>query len=146
MLKLLQNPIFVGGIIPMICFGVFNFVYKPLSQRIPLPILLLSVMVGAIFLILSYDLATEQVIFSKKNWKMENFSGFLLGIIWAIASVALGISLSKMNGNPAQIVPLVNANTLVTILLLFMFAPNELITSKILLGVGLIFSGMLFIF
>lgn len=145
MKSLLSNPIFIGGVIPMLLFGLWNFFYKPLSKSLPTSHLILFLAMGGIMTVVVLDFFTSKSLTSLSSGiTKKHFYAFLLGCLWAgaIFSLAKGFA---MGGNVSQIIPIVNANTLVTVILALLFLSEPVIGWKVTLGASLITLGSWFL-
>ena len=145
MKSLLSNPLFVGGVVPMLLFGLWNFFYKPLSRSLPTSHLILFLAIGGIFAVFLLDFFTSKSLSSLgSGLNKKHFYAFLLGCMWAGAIFALAKSFT-MGGNVSQIIPIVNANTMVTVILALVFLSEPVIGWKVALGASLITLGSWFL-
>lgn len=139
------NSIVIGGIIPMIFFGIFALLQKEFSIRISAPITVIAVSSGAILTALIF-----QIFFEDQKTIPQFFTkGFLLGIlggvVWGIAMIFIAWGFGKYQGNISQIIPIINANALIAVVLSIIFLGEKVIAWKVITGALLIFSGILFL-
>ncbi len=116
----LGSSIIIGGIFPMIFFGLMDFLFRYFSVKIPFQNVFLFTAIGGTIAmsILSYflfDITADNYkeIFSKNNYDTI-FIGIILGAIWTLAIFSMGFAYEKLNANGAQIIPIASASGLLT--------------------------------
>jgi hypothetical protein len=133
-------PLFVGGLLPAIIFGVGGVLQKFVARAGMgvgpyLAVIGLSVTVIGLAITLfipDRSLSIPSILFST-----------LLGLTWAAGTALIIVALQRYGTPLAKLVPLYNMNTLVTVLLaLGLFAEwKEVSVIKLLLGTVLIVIG-----
>lgn len=144
MKTILSSPIFIGGVIPAVLFGVYNFLYKPASQALPLSHLIIGIALGGIITALCFDLLTEKALL-KTPLSGYSLYSLGLGVLWGGALIAMAWAFAHMGGNASQIFPIVNTNSLLTVLLVLLILPEPVVVWKVLVGSGLIVLGSWFL-
>ncbi len=145
MKNIFLNAVFVGGVLPMIFFGCFNYFYKPISEKFSPGSLLFGIALGGILVALFYTfLFGEKKDFAEILDK-KFFIGIFAGILWGVAVILIGIAFKKLNANASQIIPIVNANSLITVLLAIFLLKEQVIIWKVLVGTVMIIIGTVFL-
>ncbi len=121
--NLLKNSIIVGGVFPLIFFGLMDFLFRYFSVKLPFQNVFLFTSLGGVIgmSIISYFLfgitgENYGEIFSKNNYETI-FIGILLGVIWTFAIFSMGFAYEKLQANGSQIIPIASASGLFTSLL-----------------------------
>ena len=140
MKNLLANPLFYGGVIPAVLYGIVNILAKIVGKRItPYETLMIGGL--AIFLVGLGGLLFYKV---KPELNLEGYLGsFFYGLFWGVGSLLVLKALADPRGTVSQIVPLFNMNTLVAIFLaLIIFREFEQVNVvKVILGAIFIVTG-----
>ena len=145
MKNIFLNAIFIGGIIPMISFGVANFLQKLTSGKLSALGWILGLALGGIVIGTVYSFLNNQnSIFQELSTK-EFGIALLGGLLWGSAIIGFNIAYTKYNANASQIVPIAMANMIITVVLSIIFLQEKVVIWKIITGVGLIFAGSLFL-
>jgi len=143
--NLLSSPLFVGGVIPLIFFGLFNFFYKPLTARVGISTFVIGISIGGIIVGLLYHLFFEKQEFSSEMLSKNFLLTVLVGLLWGAAALSIIFSFKKLDANASQIIPIINANALITVLLAILFLGEKVVVWKILTGSILIILGIVFL-
>ena len=135
------NAVFIGGVLPMMFFGVLNTLQKPFADKVSTPAWIWGIAFGGILTALLYSFLFEKSVIFKDIGKKEFLFGVLGGVIWAGAILSFGVAYQKYNANAAQIMPIAMANGIVTVLLSFFFLKEDITAWRVLSGTVLIFLG-----
>ncbi len=118
--SVLGSSIIVGGIFPMIFFGLMDFLFRYFSVKIPFQNVFLFTAIGGMLAmsVLSYFLFGIHLdnygeIFSKNNYETISI-GVILGVIWTLAIFSMGFAYEKLHANASQIIPIASASGLLT--------------------------------
>lgn len=126
--------ILLGGIIPLIAFGVLNVLFKYWSAFHPAILGITMAGVGALIaLIVQYIRKTPFT----HNPKFLSIGGF-----WALAVGFLGYGFYPLLGNASLLLPLVGASPLVSMILVGVFLKEKVYWWKIILGTLCILFGI----
>lgn len=135
----------VYAIISMLSFGIYNFLLKvsvdgrfgglnPTTS-------VLSVSLAIFLSTLAYGIYTNAVQIPSKPGILATL--LLVGVIWTIGTVAMALAFQK--GNASQVVPILNANVLLVVVLSLVFlgeATSLQYIIKIAAGTVLILAGI----
>ncbi len=141
-------PAFVGGILPMLSFGIMDFLYRIFAQKIPFHIVFFYTSLGGFFTMfifgfLLFGFSFENII------SLFSFSallaGIILGILWSIAIVSIGYAYEYCHTNGSQIVPISSASGLFGAFLGIVFLDEKLSLEQFFLSAFFIFIGILLI-
>ena len=114
---ILGSSIIVGGVFPLVFFGLMDFLFRYFSVKIPFQNVFLYTSLGGVIgmSVLSYflfgiNIETASDIFTQKTFSI----GILLGVLWTLAIFSMGFAYEKLNANGAQIIPIASASGLLT--------------------------------
>ncbi len=145
------SSIIVGGIFPMIFFGLMDFLFRYFSIKIPFQNVFLFTSFGGMIAmgILSYFLfginsGNYIEIFTKNNYDTI-FIGGILGVIWTLAIFSMGFAYEKLNANGSQIIPIASASGLLTSVLSIVILGETGNLYYLFLSAFIIFAGVLFL-
>lgn len=129
-MELLKNPLIIGALIPMLGFGLFNVFWAKISSQFTLPELILGVATAGIIgslLLVFFGGHSVSALGSVSWWKIV-----FISFLWVIS--VSGMTLGFMYGGTAStIVPIVNANTLISVAFAFLFL-GEVFSWNIAIG------------
>lgn len=145
MRDILTNALIIGGVLPMIFFGVFNVFYKPVAANISTGSLVLGVALGGLLVALGYDTFFGGRMIPSEISSKHFLLGIGGGLLWGAAVVCLGFAFEKLNANASQVIPIVNANSLITVLLALIVLQEQVIAWKVITGTILIILGTFFL-
>ncbi len=131
-MEFLQNPLFVGGILPMIFFGMMDFSFRLYAKEIPFQNVFFYTSLGGCITMFILNFSLFGASFDQLQQFIELFSqqaifaGILLGIIWTISISSMGFAYEKLNANAAQIVPIASSSGLLGALLGIFFLDEKI--------------------
>lgn len=135
------HPIVIGGVLPMICFALLNMSLKVVSNELPLGRMLMIIgigvmLTGAVVHLVSGEAGATSI--TKYDWGAVG-----LGVLWGLGMIGLSVALGPLKGNLAQIAPIANANSILTVILAVWILHEKVVLWKVLSGSGLIVLGAL---
>lgn len=139
-MELLKNPFFVGGIVPMVLFGVYNVLFPVLSQRFSFSEIFIGY--GISFLLIG---GTTLFLIPENFSRIKLaslFPAFLLGLLLVAINFFMWMGFSHLGGKASELIPIINANIFITVLLAVFFLHEEVVLWKVLLASFLIISGI----
>ena len=146
--SILGNSIIVGGVFPLIFFGLMDFLFRYFSVKIPFQNVFLYTSFGGLIgmSVLSYflfgiNLDTASDIFTQKTFCI----GILLGAIWTLAIFSMGFAYEKLNANGSQIIPIASASGLLTSVLSVTILQETGDLRILFLSAFIIFCGVIFL-
>lgn len=139
------NAIFFGGILPMIFFGVLNFLQKFTTGKISIMGWILGVALGGIIIGVIYSFLIQDSKVFKELTSKEFIIALVGGLMWGGAIIGFGIAYNTYEANASQIVPIAMANMFITVILAVIIMHEEVVLWKIITGILLIFIGSLFL-
>lgn len=132
------SPLFIGGIIPMFGFGLYNYFWKDVSWQLSIAEIFFSIafvcIVTACVATLFFDSPISQVFISIPWWK-----ACIITLLWVGAILGLIFGF-KLGGTVSLMLPIVSAGALVSVGMALMFT-DEKITWNIIAGTCLIVAG-----
>jgi len=107
-----QLGLLIGGIIPAVLFGVSGLINKiSAQQNITLGAHILTIGIGVTIVGIFICIFQPSQIYSLK----AATPSLIIGAFWGAGMTLVAIALTKYNASLAQITPLYNMNTLVTV-------------------------------
>lgn len=137
---LFDHPVILGGVLPMLLYGLMTFPIKILNGKLHFShyIFLTGIgvtIVGVIAIFLFY---------SEIEINISHISlGILNGIMWGLGALFVFLALQHPKATIAQLAPIYNINTLIAVLIgiLFFAEWQHIVVWKIILGTMLIVTG-----
>lgn len=126
--------IFLGGIIPLIGFGILNFLFKIYSELNPNIIAIIMTLTGIVF-------AYAIQIYRKERFVHKPIL-MMTGVFWALAIVSLGYGFWPLQGEASILLSIASGSPLISILLVKIFLKENVNWKFIIFGALLIFSGI----
>lgn len=115
-MPLLENPILIGGILPMIFFALMDFSYRVFAGKLHFQNVFFYTAVGGTlamtFLSLTLFEIPSHTFFTQLSNPSIIFAGCILGIIWGLTTLSMGFAYEKCNANASQVVPIASASGL----------------------------------
>ena len=127
-------PILVGGIIPLISFGVLNTMFKAYYE-------LNSGALGMVMGCTGIFLSLIVQIIRKQKLQFEP-KLLVTGIVWAIAVASLGYGFYPLMGQASVLLPIAGASPLVSVVLVAIFLDEKVNWKYIIAGAIFIFLGV----
>jgi uncharacterized membrane protein len=126
--------IILGGIIPLLGYGILNILFKIYSELNPNIIAIIMALTGIIFslMVQSY----------RKETFTHNPMLIITGIFWALAIASLGYGFWPLKGEASTLLTIASASPLISILLVKIFLKENVDWKFIIVGALLIFLGI----
>ena len=115
---ILQNPIFIGGVIPAIIIGVYNFSLKIIAKNLAIGEILISISLGMLLIGVVWSFYNSEVVNIKKPYF---WGSFIIGMLYAVAIFCISYAFANLNANTSQIIPIITTNILIVMILAFVF-------------------------
>ncbi|MFD2168768.1 hypothetical protein [Tumebacillus lipolyticus] len=139
----------IAGIVAAFAYGVYSIPLKYLSSdkysKAPLELIALGLALGvAVTAVLFAWLRGGTVVLGSPQVMSNLLIGALAGAVWLIGTLAVTGAFRDPGTNVSQLIPLVNANTLVAVVLGLIFfneLANGVSLSRIMIGGSLIMVG-----
>ena len=127
--------ILVGGIIPLLSFGILNTLFKAYYELNSGALGIIMGIVGIVLSLLVQFLRKQKLIFEPKL--------LLTGVVWAIAVASLGYGFYPLLGQASVLLPIAGASPLISVVLVAIFLDEKVNWKYIIMGSLLIFSGVI---
>lgn len=147
-MEFFQNPIFIGGILPMIFFGMMDFSFRVYAKQLPFQNVFFYTSLGGFFTMILLSFTLFNIPFDNffELFSIKTFVvGIGLGIIWTICISSMGIAYEKLNANASQIVPIASSNALLTALIGILFLQEKISLFVFALASICIISGIIIV-
>ncbi len=141
---LFEHPVILGGIIPMLLFGLMTFPIKILNGKLHFSYYILFTGIGVTLVgILAIFLFSN-----KGNITLTQLSlSIVNGLLWGTVTLLIFLALRNPTATISQLSPLYNGNTLIAMIigLLFFAEWQNIVVWKTILGALLIILGGWFV-
>lgn len=134
---------YIYGLIASFFLGIYNFLYGLLNKNLGLSTVLIGIGTGVIFTGLVLNLGSKKHSFILSNFLFP----VLIGVFLGLAIIFVVKSFSDPKANVAKLIPLINTNTLFSVLLGLIILKEYRTVSliKVLVGTLLILMGAIII-
>ena len=139
---LLQNPIIIGGVIPAIIIGIYNFSLKIISRHLTISEVIISIALAMLLVGILWGFYNSETISFKKPYFWGSFG---IGIIYAFAVIGITYAFANLNANTSQIIPIITTNILLVSILSVVFLGENVNIIKVSLGSILIILGSILV-
>lgn len=144
-MDLLHNAAFVGGVLPLIFFGLMDFSFRLFVGKTPFQNVFFYTALGGFFsmIALSFTIfSIEPSQFFELFTQKSIIVGIGLGMLWALSILSMGVAYEKLNANASQIVPIASSSGIFTALLGIVFLGESLSLPLFLFSAFLIIAGI----
>lgn len=137
---LIQYPVVLGGLIPMVLFGLTTFPVKLLNGKLSFGYYIFLTGIGVMFVgLVALMFFSSQI---KPTWTHISL-GVLNGFLSGLGTLCVFLALLSPKATVSQLAPIYNINTLIAILIgvIFFAEWQNIVLWKTLLGTVLILVG-----